>query len=113
MAAVDDLVKKFLTTGEIVHLALDGNGWTWVDPLILATDRRVLHLRRGVLGLWSKRAEIPAREVSGASVETGFLFGTVTIASARGQRLRMRYDSESSARDFVDSINRLLTGRRR
>lgn len=107
------VIDRILDDDEIVHLALEGNGWTWVDPLIFATDRRVLLLRSGVFGFWSKRAEISAGDVSGASLKVNMFFGKVTVSSHSGKSISMLYESEGYAREFVDSLNQLVSGRRR
>ena len=113
LGAFKVILRRYLDDDETVYLALEGNGWTWVDPLILVTDRRVLHLQRGVLGFWRRRREIPAAEVAGASIRTGLFFGTVTVSTHRGRRIRMWYDTEGFARDFVNSLNELVSGNRR
>ncbi|GAA1848386.1 PH domain-containing protein [Brevibacterium marinum] len=110
LSAFKVVIDRFLDKDEVVHLALEGNGWTWVDPLILATDRRVLLLRRGVFGFWSRLDEIAAGDVSGASLKVNMFFGKVIVSSRDGRRIRMGYDAEKHARAFVDSLNRMVSG---
>ncbi|GAA1546911.1 PH domain-containing protein [Brevibacterium picturae] len=110
LSAFTVVIDRFLDDNEIVHLALEGNGWTWVDPLMLVTDRRVLLLRRGVFGFWGKRGEIAASEVSGATLKVNLFFGRITVRSHGGKLLRMGYNWERNARDFVDSLNQMISG---
>lgn len=104
----DVIPQRFLAPGEVVHLALEGNGWSWVDPLVLVTDRRVLRLRRGMLGFWRLRGEIPAQAVVGASLRPGLFLGRVQIRTRDGGRFGASYDREDDARRFVAGIQALL-----
>lgn len=110
LSAFKVVIDRFLDGDEIVHLALEGNGWTWVDPLMLVTDRRVLLLRCGIFGFWGKRGEIAASDVSGATLKVGLFFGRITVRSHRGTFVRMRYNWERIARDFVDTLNQMISG---
>ena len=110
LSAFKVVVDRFLDDGEFVHLALEGNGWTWVDPLMLVTDRRGLLLRSGVLGFWRKRGEVAARDVSGATLKGSMFSGRIIVSSHRGTFLRMMYNWEINAREFVDSLNQMISG---
>ncbi|MDN5635736.1 MAG: hypothetical protein L0G36_08860, partial [Brevibacterium sp.] len=71
---------------------------------------RVLLLRCGIFGFWGKRGEIAASDVSGATLKVGLFFGRITVRSHRGTFLRMRYNWERIARDFVDTLNQMISG---
>nr|WP_281065058.1 PH domain-containing protein [Brachybacterium sacelli] len=101
-------MTKYLAPDEIVHLAFRGNGWTFMDPMLIITDRRILRLRDLGFGKWSKRGEVAARDVLGASVNRRFLFGTVEIHLRNGQALRVQYTTDTEADTFVDGLNRLI-----
>ena len=103
--------QRFLRPRENVLFALEGEGWTWVDPLLLVTDHRVLHLRRGFR--WRVLREVPAAEVRGAEYVPGTLSGQVRILLRDGSALRMRRNiskDEAVARGFVDGVNALIAG---
>lgn len=104
----DSLPQKFLEPGEHVYFALEGNGWSWVKPLTIVTDRRVMHLRESVLGRWSKRQEIAPGAVTGSKLSTGLFFGSVTVFAGGAAWLRTSYDRERQAKDFVDGLNGLI-----
>jgi len=99
---------KYLAPDEIVHLAFRGNGWTFMDPMLIVTDRRILRLRDLGFGKWSKRGEVAARDVLGASVNRRFLFGTVEIHLRSGASFRVQYNTGSEADAFVEGLERLL-----
>ncbi|MBP2380661.1 PH domain-containing protein [Brachybacterium sacelli] len=106
--AYEVILRKFLVPDEFVHLAFDGNGWTFLDPLLLVTDRRILRLREGVFGGWAKRGEVPAADVMGASVTRWILFGAVNVHARNGQSFRVHYNLEDEAQVFVEGLNRLI-----
>lgn len=107
-AAYKVILRKYLAPDEFVHLAFRGNGWNIADPLVLVTDRRILRLREGVFGGWVKRGEVPAPTVTGASMSSWGLFGTLTVHATGGQSFRVRYDQSKDAQAFVDGLNRLI-----
>ncbi|MGP9744938.1 hypothetical protein [Brachybacterium sp. AOP29-B2-41] len=103
--------RRFLQSGEIVLFAFEGEGWTWVDPLLLVTDRRALHLRRGLR--WRVLREVQAAEVRGADCASGTVAGHVRILLRDGSSLRTRQNvskDEAVAQGFVDGVNRLVAG---
>lgn len=112
-AAWEGVARRFLRPGETVLLALEGEGLTWVDPLMLVTDGRVLHLRRGLR--WRLLREAPTAEARGAEYSPGLLGGRVRIRLDDGSALRMRRSvsrGESLAQDFVAGVNALVAGGR-
>lgn len=100
--------EKFLAPDEYVHVAFEGNGWTFLDPLLLVTDRRILRLREGVFGGWTKRGEVPASQVAGVSVRRRLLFGSVEIHLRSGASFRVQYNTDSEADAFVENLGRLI-----
>lgn len=106
------LPEKFLAPDEFVHLALEGEGWSYIEPLLLVTDRRLLRLREGVLGFWRKRGELPASDIIGVSLRPRLFLGRVLIRTRGSRTLRASYRKEESARRFVDGLSRLIDGRR-
>lgn len=112
-AGWDRLAERFLAADETVLLAVEGNGFTWWDPLLLVTDRRVLHLRRGTLRSWRVIREFPAHSIAGAEFRERALFwGPIIVRTRDGQRTWIRSDGQALARRFVDSLNALVAGRR-
>lgn len=109
----EKFAHRFLQPGERVLLALEGQGWTWVRPLLLVTDRRVLRLREA-LG-WRLLREVPASEVAGAEhVSRLLLFDSVRIHLRGGSSIRMHPDptpGEPKAQNFVAGVNALVAGR--
>lgn len=83
-----------------------------MGPLLLVTDHRVLHLRRGAVTPYRLVEEFPAQEIAGAEFRRRFLWGPVTVRTRSGQSTWIRSNSEASAQRFVDSLNALVTGRR-
>ena len=106
------IATRFLAPDETVLLALEGNGFTWWDPLLLVTDRRVLHLRRGAVLPYRLIREFPAHEVAGAEFRRRFLWGPVVVRTRGGARTWIRSDGDDLAQRFVDGVNALIAGRR-
>lgn len=106
------MAQRFLAPDETVLLALEGNGLTWWDPLLLLTDRRVLHLRRGTVTPYRTIREFPAQEIAGAEFRRRFLWGPVIVRTHGGARTWMRSDGGARAQRFVDSLNALVAGQR-
>lgn len=106
----DTVHAKFLE-GERVLFAMEGNGWTFVDPLVAATDRRIVFLTRGLFTPWRMKAEFPASSVTGATLKPALLFGKVTVHTRGGESRKIRYNKEVEAQQFVQQLNRLISGR--
>lgn len=106
------VARRFLDPEETVLLAIEGNGFTWWDPLLIVTDRRLLHLRAATFMPWRKIREVPAQEVSGAGFRRRFLWGPVIVRTRSGRRMWIRSDGDETAQRFVDGLNRLIAGGR-
>lgn len=111
-AAWAPVARRFLAPDETVLLALEGNGLTWWDPLLLVTDRRVLHLRRGTVLPYRLIREFSAQEIAGAEFRRCFLWGPVIVRTRGGARTWIRSGSDAIAQRFADSLNALVAGRR-
>ena len=78
------LLPDLLSPGETMRGACSGlwDGNTW---LIVATDRRLLFLDKGLIfGL--KQVEIPLRSISAVSHKIGLVMGKVEIATGGGSK---------------------------
>ncbi len=112
-AAWERVARRFLAPDEIVLLALRGNGFTWWEPLLLVTDRRVLHLRQGAFLPCRLIRELPAQEIAGAEFRQRSIgWGPVIVRPHRGRRIWIRSNGDAPAQRFVDGLNGLLPGRR-
>lgn len=111
-AAFQAVASRFLAPDERVLLALEANNWTLRDPLVLVTDRRVVHLRRGAILGWRHIREIPAGAITGAQLRPGFLWNPVRISSQGAGTIQVLSGADGPARRFVDGLNALVAGRR-
>lgn len=110
-AAWEKFSRRFLQPGEKVLLALEGEGWNLVGPLLLVTDRRVLRLR-DCFG-WRLLREVPAAEVLGAEHADRLLGDVVSIRLRSGGRMRMRSKTVPGSQlpeKFVAGLNALVSG---
>lgn len=104
--------ERFLDPQETVLLALEGNGFTWWDPMLVVTDRRLLHLRKGTVLPWRRIREVPAHDVAGAEFRRRFWWGPVIVRTRGGSRVWIRSGDDVAAQRFVDGLNRLIGGGR-
>lgn len=112
-AGWERFARRRLAPDETVLLALEGNGFTWWDPLLLVTDRRVIHLREWTFIGWRTVREVPARAVAGGEFRPHVLgWGPVIVRLRDGGRIRVRSKQDDAAQRFVDGLNRLIAGGR-
>lgn len=112
-AAWERFARRRLTPDEVVLLAMEGEGFTWWDPLLLVTDRRVVHVRDWPFIGWRTVREVPAQSVIGAEFRGRALWwGSVIIRLRDGGRIRVRSKRGDVGRGLVDGLNRLIAGGR-
>lgn len=110
-AAWERFARRRLTPDEVVLLAMEGEGFTWWDPLLLVTDRRVVDVRDWpFIGRRTVR-EVPAQSVIGAELRGRALWwGSVIIRLRDGGRIRVRSKRGGVGRGLVDGLDRLIAG---
>lgn len=111
-AAWAGFARRFLQPGERALLAVEGEGLTWVDPLLIVTDRRLMRLRRGTFLGWRLLREVPPAAVVSARVEPGMLWARIVIEVAGQRSIRMHAADSDVAKGFVAGLHALLQGRR-
>lgn len=104
--------QKFLRDDETVLLALEGEGWTWWDSILVITNQRVMRMRQLPFQPWRLKQQAAPAEVLGAEFRPWPVSGIVRIR-VRGKRpLRVMSASERTSRAFVDRLHVLVHGGR-
>lgn len=80
------------------------------NPLLIATDRRVLLTTRRAFGGWTVLQEAPASEVDDADYRSTLLSGQLSVRLRDGSSIALRTRTRAEAERFVAGIRHLLRG---
>lgn len=111
-AAWQRFARKHLRPDETVLLALEGEGWTWWDTLLLVTDQRVVRMRQLPFQPWRVKQQAAPADVLGAELRPWFISGLVLIRVRGARSIRVMSANEEVSHGFVDRVNALVSGGR-
>jgi hypothetical protein len=111
-AAWQRFARKHLRPDETVLHALEGEGWTWWDTLLLITDQRVVRIRQLPFQPWRVKQQAAPADVLGAEFRPWLISGIVLIRVRGARSIRVMSETEEVSREFVDRVNALVRGGR-
>ncbi|MCS6711770.1 hypothetical protein JSY14_06940 [Brachybacterium sp. EF45031] len=103
-----EMVTDCLDLGERVEALVYCRLQRDTYPLLVATNRRVLHTRRRTFGRWKILAQIPGAEVAGAEIRTVKRSRRLVVRSTRGPHLEITPEPGQDLDQFVHTLERLL-----
>ncbi|PWH06044.1 hypothetical protein DEO23_09510 [Brachybacterium endophyticum] len=105
-----NLPEKILDPQERVIDVKVGDTKSDTNPLLIATDRRVLLVKERVVRSWTVLQEAPASEVSGVDYTPTLLSGKLRVHLRDGSSITLRTRTKNQAGRFVERVRRLLAG---
>src|SRR5690606_13555823 len=78
-------------------------------PLLIVTDRRVLHVMDRLRG-WTVLEEAPAAAITGAELEERLLSGRLRVHVREGRSLTMKVAERNRSQEVVDLLQHLAAG---
>lgn len=78
-------------------------------PLLIVTDRRVLHVMDRLRG-WTVLEEAPAAAITGAELEERLLSGRLRVHVREGMGLTMKVAERNRSQEVVDLLQHLAVG---
>lgn len=111
-AAWQRFARKHLRPDETVLLALEGEGWTWWDTLLLVTDQRVVRIRQLPFQPWRVKQQAAPADLQGADFRPRLLSGIVVLRIRGARSIRVVSKTDEVSREFVDRVNALVSGGR-
>lgn len=91
---------------EVLRCTRTGDSW----PLLILTDRRIVHTKYGMLTRWRVRDEVPAAEVAGAELERRLLSGRLHVHRRSGGALTVKVSDPAWSEHVVELVDRLAAG---
>ncbi len=108
--AVDiNLPQTVLHPEETVYEVAVGAQRSDTFPLLIVTDRRVLHVMDRLRG-WTVLEEVPATAVAGAELEGKLLSSVLRVHAREGKGLKMKALDEARSQEVVDLLQHLAAG---
>lgn len=104
-----NLPQQVLHPEETVHEVAVGAQRSDTFPLLIVTDRRVLHVMDRLRG-WTVLEEAPAAAVTGAELEERLLSGRLRVHVREGRDLTMKVAERSRSQEVVDLLQHLAAG---
>lgn len=102
------LPQDVLVPDERVVDATFGTTSSEDDPVLIATDRRVLLARKRAFGRWHVVKESPGSQVVGAQWRSTLLAGRLSVELRDGRTIDLRTRDEGRAQRMVASIRGML-----
>lgn len=108
--AVDvNLPQQVLHPEETVYEVAVGAQRSDTFPLLIVTDRRVLHVMDRLRG-WTVLEEVPAPAVTGAELEGKLLSSVLRVHAREGKGLRMKVLDDERGQEVVGLLQHLAAG---
>ncbi|MGC5617162.1 hypothetical protein [Georgenia sp. Z1491] len=105
-----DVATKVLEPDEVVYeyllCALKGDSW----PLLVVTDRRIVHTVDRMVAWWHVREEVPAAQVAGAELEPKLLSWRLHVHRHGGDPLTVKVADRKWSEHVVALVNHLAAG---
>lgn len=100
-----NFLPKIIEDDENIHALTSGflKNKTW---LIVATNKRIIFLDKGLIGGFSRR-DIPLNKISSVSYSTSIMFGKIIITSAN-QDITISLIQKKFATHFANTVNFLI-----
>lgn len=108
-AADANLPQQVLDPEETVHEVAVGAQRSDTFPLLIVTDRRVLHVMDRLRG-WTVLEEAPAAAVTGAELEERLLSGRLRVRVREGKDVTMKVNESVRSQQVVDLLQHLAAG---
>ncbi|MGP5260485.1 hypothetical protein ACTXMW_09280 [Brachybacterium paraconglomeratum] len=104
-----NLPQQVLDPEETVFEVAVGAQRSDTFPLLIVTDRRVLHVMDRLRG-WTVLEEAPAAAVTGAELEERLLSGRLRVHVREGRDLTMKVAERARSQEVVDLLQHLAAG---
>ena len=108
-AADATLPQQVLDPQETVYEVAVGAQRNDTFPLLIVTDRRVLHVRERLRG-WTVLEEVPAASVTGAELEKKLLSGRLRVEVRGGRGIRMKVAEMRRSEEVAALLRHLVAG---
>ena len=108
-AADANLPQQVLDPEETVFEVAVGAQRSDTFPLLIVTDRRVLHVMDRLRG-WTVLEEAPAAAITGAELEERLLSGRLRVHVREGRGLTMKVAERNRSQEVVDLLQHLAAG---
>jgi len=104
-----NLPQQVLDPEETVFEVAVGAQRSDTFPLLIVTDRRVLHVMDRLRG-WTVLEEAPAAAITGAELEERLLSGRLRVHVREGRGLTMKVAERNRSQEVVDLLQHLAAG---
>ena len=104
-----NLPQQVLDPEETVFEVAVGAQRSDTFPLLIVTDRRVLHVMDRLRG-WTVLEETPAAAITGAELEERLLSGRLRVHVREGRGLTMKVAERNRSQEVVDLLQHLAAG---
>ncbi|MFE5776335.1 PH domain-containing protein [Brachybacterium sp. NPDC056505] len=108
-----NLPEKILAPDETVIDVKVGDTTSDTNPLLIATDRRVLLAKEGAIRSWRVLKQAPAAEVVGVDYKPALLSGKLRVHLRDGSAITLTTATKGHAERFVATMRGLLEGAQR
>ena len=108
-AADGNLPQQVLHPEETVYEVAVGAQRSDTFPLLIVTDRRVLHVMDRLRG-WTVLDEVPAAEVTGAELEKRLLSGRLRVDARHGKGVSMKVAEMRRTEEVAALLRHLAAG---
>ncbi|MGP9580131.1 PH domain-containing protein [Brachybacterium sp. AOP42-C2-15] len=108
-AADGNLPQQVLHPDETVHDVAVGALRSDTFPLLIVTDRRILHVMDRFRG-WTILEEAPAAEIVGAEIEKRLLSGRFRVQVRHGKDITMKISEWTRSQEVLGLVQRLAAG---
>lgn len=110
--ALNDLIlpERILEPSEVVYDVAMGGLSSDTFPLVIVTDRRVIHTKDQPWRRWRILREAPSADVQGAEVQARLLSGRLRVRIRSGKDIRMGLRDRDRPEEVAALIRHLVGG---